>query len=203
MAGPRGVGCGQCFRRRCDSGLRDNCGTHGLSAKSRALPFALSRPDPGYRAPAIGNLLGGLGALRSAKSTALVAALSLVAWGFEAGMYYALMFSFPFAPSFWQRPWAPRRQILARWCHPRRVHWHVRPAAFVRPNRNVRYRSFSRNKLYSARSRGADRSRHLLGLVLLWREGLSLRRDKRRGSAGEGQGASRGEDRVLVRRSPS
>ena len=42
----------------------------------------------------------GLKVLRSGRDTALVLVLSVMAWGLEAGMYYALMHSFAFQPSY-------------------------------------------------------------------------------------------------------
>ncbi len=48
----------------------------------------------------LGTFVEGLGILRSARDTLAVALLSLVAWGIEATVYYILMFSFAFPPRF-------------------------------------------------------------------------------------------------------
>jgi glycosyltransferase 2 family protein len=67
---------------------------------SRAVlrPFPGRVRDLGFKLSS--TFIGGLGVLRSARSTLLVGALSLVAWTLEAGMYFALMFSFPFSAGF-------------------------------------------------------------------------------------------------------
>ena len=46
------------------------------------------------------TFVGGLGMLHRGRDTATVACLSCVAWLLEAGMYYLLMYSFPFTRSF-------------------------------------------------------------------------------------------------------
>jgi glycosyltransferase 2 family protein len=46
------------------------------------------------------TFVDGLASLRSVSATASVVGLSCLAWILEAGMYFVLMFSFPFAPSF-------------------------------------------------------------------------------------------------------
>jgi uncharacterized protein (TIRG00374 family) len=48
----------------------------------------------------LSTFVDGLSILRSGRDTALVAVFSLIAWLLEASMYFALMFSFPFQPSF-------------------------------------------------------------------------------------------------------
>ncbi len=48
----------------------------------------------------LNTFVDGLGILRSARDTLAVALLSMAAWGVEATVYYALMFSFDFPPRF-------------------------------------------------------------------------------------------------------
>jgi uncharacterized protein (TIRG00374 family) len=48
----------------------------------------------------LGTFVDGLGILRSARETVAVLGLSAAAWGLEAGMYYVLMYSFPFQPRY-------------------------------------------------------------------------------------------------------
>ncbi len=70
-----------------------------LALASKMLsPFPPRLRDLGLRL--MRTFVDGLGILKSGRDTVVVAVLSFAAWTLEAGMYAVLMFSFPFEPRF-------------------------------------------------------------------------------------------------------
>lgn len=146
----------------------------------------------------------GLSVLRNARETGLVGLLSIVAWCFEAGMYLMLMFSFPFAASFLAAVLGTAVANLGTMVpsSPGYVGTFDLPLSSVligtfqiEPSLATSYTLLVHAALLLPIT--------LLGLIFLWREGLSLRRigrevQRHRGDGGVADGAP-----VLHRRSSS
>jgi len=138
------------------------------------------------------TFVDGLGILKNGRDTLAVAALSLAAWGLEAGMYYVLMFSFPFQPSFVAAALGTAVANLASMVpsSPGYV------GTFDFGLSKVLDGTFQVDQSVALAYTGLVHATLIvpvviLGLFLLWREGLSVRG---LGRMGDGYGASDADD---------
>ncbi len=123
------------------------------------------------------GFVGGLGILRSARETVAVMVLSVGAWVLEAGMYFILMFSFSFTPRFSAAFLGTAVANLAAMVpsspgYVGTFDWGLSKALEVTyrvdPSEALAYTGLVHAALIVPVV--------LLGLLFLWREGLSLKR---------------------------
>jgi glycosyltransferase 2 family protein len=171
-------------------------------ARAVLRPFPSRVQDLGFRLSS--TFIGGLGVLKSARSTLLVAALSLVAWTFEAGMYYVLMFSFPFSAGFLSATLGTAAANLGTMIPSAPGYigtFHLLLSSALIGTFGIEASLATSYTLLVHAALIVPVS--LLGLFLLWKEGLSLRRISVEARREGGGSASPEGARALQRRSPS
>jgi uncharacterized protein (TIRG00374 family) len=142
--------------------------------------FMLNPVPPRLRSFAVRVLRGfvdGLGTLRDLRLAVAAVLLSVVAWALEAGMYYSLLFSFPLPPRYLAAVLGTAVANLASMVPSSPGYVGTFDAGLLA----VLVGSFSADQsiatAYTALVHAAlVLPVTLLGLVFLWREGLSLRR---------------------------
>jgi glycosyltransferase 2 family protein len=154
------------------------------------------------------TFVGGLGVIRSGRATLLVAALSLVAWTLEAGMYFVLMFSFPFAADYLSAVLGTAAANLGTMIPSAPGYigtFHLLLSSTLIGTLGIEASLATSYTLLVHAALIVPVS--VVGLIFLWREGLSLRRigtEAQRGQDGRGapegaQAASAAPPRSAVR----
>jgi glycosyltransferase 2 family protein len=169
---------------------------------SRAVlrPFPGRVQDLGFKIAS--TFVGGLGALRSVRSTLVVGGLSLVAWTLEAGMYFVLMFSFPFSAGYLGAILGTAAANLGTMIPSAPGYigtFHLLMSSALIGTFGIEASIATSYTLLVHAALIVPVS--LLGLLLLWREGLSLRRISSEAQRERSREVPQEGVRVLQRRS--